>query len=365
MHRDALAKRGDPPAPGRRARGGSRASEAEPLSFLSFSGAASAQAALPGGTPPQGRFCRHFTRPGGGEKLQARGGRTHSLIGAPHAGRCPGGRGAPAVGPWAAAAAAAALRRLLLPQSRAARTGRSRSSAAAWAPPRRPHGGLRAAPALAAAAAAPRGAAPVGKGRLRGRLRDRRAPRLAAFGRQVRGAAPTATAAALPPPPPARGGGQRPARPERRRRPRADTAAGASAAAGSRRRAAALRGQEAAGPGASRALETDRYRPRPSRPAPRGFGGAGRGGGALCRAQSGARAAPCPRAARGRARRPARSAGGRPCGERRVRVKSYGQAPTPPLSSCLVLEGGKAEVGEVRELSWCWFPPLCVRWARS
>lgn len=236
-------------------------------------------AALSGGTPPQGkarqgRLGRHFTRPqlppraGRRQKLLAKGGRARSLIGAPHAVRCPGGRGAPGVGSWAAAAAA--LRRLLLPHSRAARTGRSRSSAAAWASPRRPHGGLRAAPALAAAAAAPCGAAPLGAGR----LRARRAPLLAAFfGRQVRCAAPTA-AAALPPPPPVRGGGQRPARLERRRRPRADTAAGAT---GSRRRAAALRGQEAAGPGASRALETDRYRPRPSRPAPRGFGGAGRG----------------------------------------------------------------------------------------
>lgn len=236
-------------------------------------------AALSGGTPPQGkarqgRLGRHFTRPqlppraGRRQKLLAKGGRARSLIGAPHAVRCPGGRGAPGVGSWAAAAAA--LRRLLLPHNRAARSGRSRSSAAAWASPRRPHGGLRAAPALAAAAAAPCGAAPLGAGR----LRARRAPLLAAFfGRQVRCAAPTA-AAALPPPPPVRGGGQRPARLERRRRPRADTAAGAT---GSRRRAAALRGQKAAGPGASRALETDRYRPRPSRPAPRGFGGAGRG----------------------------------------------------------------------------------------
>lgn len=323
-------------------------------------------AALSGGTPPQGkarqgRLGRHFTRPqlppraGRRQKLLAKGGRARSLIGAPHAVRCPGGRGAPGVGSWAAAAAA--LRRLLLPHSRAARTGRSRSSAAAWASPRRPHGGLRAAPALAAAAAAPCGAAPLGAGR----LRARRAPLLTAFfGRQVRCAAPTAAAAAaLPPPPPARGGGQRPARLERRRRPRADTAAGAT---GSRRRAAALRGQEAAGPGASRALETDRYRPRPSRPAPRGFGGAGRGrrGALLSAVRSGGSSVSASSPRSGAATRPERRGEallGAPGACEKLRTGCH-----PALSFCLVLEGGKAEVGEVRELGWCWFPPLCVCW---
>lgn len=58
----------------------------------------------------------------------------------------------------------------------------------------------------------------------------------------------------MPPPPlpPARGGGQRPALAERR-----CGRGAAGAAAGGCGRPAALRGSEAAGPGAPRALETD------------------------------------------------------------------------------------------------------------
>lgn len=200
------------------------------------------------------------------------------------------------------------------PPPPAARPAR-RGPAAAAAPPHRPHGGLPAAPALAAAAAAAGGAAPaLGSGR----RRHRRPPRPAAPGQQVRDVPPSPAAAAAaavrppppPPPPPARGGGQRPALAERLRG--RGRAAAAAAAAGGCGRPAALRGWEAAGPGPPRALETDRYRPRPGAAAPgaalglcpSGEGAAGRRGHAGL--PSAPLRSPARRVSRGRGKRPER-----------------------------------------------------------